>query len=251
MAPLALCRRSSFRDRAHQSRNNVTTTSAKSHLDDRTTKNHAPKTQSRVPGQQRQKTSGASWARARGKPTVGPPRDPRPGTNRLVKGDYYNGVHLVEDRRAPAKQDHLTKDGKELLAQYYKRVIFMQAIRDGSSIAWAGWEFLGARKSSASDIKREIEECGGVDDWFRVEALRKMARGKIGRGRETLKSPVADAFFTRLIGGGQSWNDLQARFGNTGVVDAPATIHKEPNVFNREVLGYMIGNWIFGELKDE
>jgi hypothetical protein len=136
----------------------------------------------------------------------------------------------------------LAKGGEDLLAQRYKRFGFMQAIRDGCPIEWAGLEILGVGKSRARDIKKEIEECGDVDNWYRVEALRKMTRRKIGRGREVRQSPLADAFFKRLIDGGESWNSLQARFGDTSVVDAAAEVHRETNPFNKEAVDYMISN---------
>ena len=60
---------------------------------------------------------------------------------------------------------------------------------------------LGVRKARAYEIQREIAEHGGLDAWFCQKVLEGISAGRIGRGRETLPSQLADAFFIALAGG--------------------------------------------------
>jgi hypothetical protein len=164
-------------------------------------------------GRKLQKAGGGSF-RPFATATAGPPSDDtRPHSSKYPKGSYLTPPRLVEDRRPCLEERPLTKAAEKLLAEYYKRLSFVGACEDGASVEWAGRHLLGVKKVRAYEIRTEIEECGGVWGWFHASVLQMMDDGRIGRGRGTKKSRVADAFFVALAGGEPGLTYLRAQCG--------------------------------------
>jgi hypothetical protein len=88
-----------------------------------------------------------------------------------------------------------------LLDLYFRLNAFVMAIEEKVPVEWIGKRILGVGKARAYAILREIDAHADLEAWFRSKALQGMATGRIGRGRQTRPSPLADAFFIALAGG--------------------------------------------------
>src|SRR5260370_26872142 len=153
-------------------------------------------------GRKRQKLGGTLqrfWASHR----IGPPRcDTRPPVARQPKGEYLSVPETVVDHRPPVSQKPLTASARALLEYYYKLNAFVMATEEKAPFEWVAERILGVRKRRAYLILREIEAHADLEDWLREKVLAGMGSGRIGRGRQTEPSPLADAFFIALAGGG-------------------------------------------------
>jgi hypothetical protein len=69
------------------------------------------------------------------------------------------------------------------------------ATEENSSVEWAAERILGLRKRRAYAMLREIGAYTDNEGWLRQKVLAGMESGRIGRGRQTRRSPLADAFF--------------------------------------------------------
>jgi hypothetical protein len=167
----------------------------------------------KLPGRKLQKTGGGSYQRVTRARTCAPTTDTRPPSSKYPKGSYLSAPRIIEDTRSSVEQRPLTKAAEKLLADYYRRTAFNDAVREGAPVEWAGEHILRVKKVRAHEILNELVAHGGAWEWFIHSALQMMSEGKIGRGRETLKSRLATAFFTTLAGGERGLTYIRAQLG--------------------------------------
>jgi hypothetical protein len=135
-------------------------------------------------------------------PPVGPPRyDMRPALARQPKGPYESAPETVVDRRPPVQQKPITATALKLLELYIRLNAVVMATERRVPIEWIAERILGVRKARAYAIQREIGAHADLEAWFRKKVLDAMRRGRIGSGRGTKPSRLADAFFIALAGG--------------------------------------------------
>ncbi len=80
--------------------------------------------------------------------------------------------------------------------------VFVMATEEKAPVEWAAERILGLRKRRAYAILREIGAYADLEGWLRQRVLAGMESGRIGRGRQTRRSPLADAFL--ILGRGPS-----------------------------------------------
>jgi hypothetical protein len=128
----------------------------------------------------------------------------------------------VLDGRPNVDGRPISDKAEELLIEYYKRFSFWRMITDGADIGWAGQVALGCKKSRATKVLQEMKalhETGDPLRWFQEKAIRMMDDGQISRGRDTLRSSTADAFFTALAGGTEGLTDIAETMKDRRVVN--------------------------------
>ena len=125
----------------------------------------------------------------------------RPPAARQPKGAYESAPETVVDRRPPVPQKPVTATALKLLELYYRMNAVLMATEERVPIEWIGERILGVRKARAYAIQREVAEHADLEAWFRQKVLDAMRRGRIGGGRQTKPSRLADAFFIALAGG--------------------------------------------------
>jgi hypothetical protein len=130
-----------------------------------------------------------------------PGTDTRPPAARQPRGPYESVPGRLVDRRPPVPQKPITTTALKLLELYYRLNGVVMATEERVPIEWIAARILGVRKRRAYAIQREIAAHGDLECWFRHKALDAMRRGRIGGGRETQASRLADAFFITLAGG--------------------------------------------------
>jgi hypothetical protein len=108
---------------------------------------------------------------------------------------------VVVDRRPPVPKKPVTASALKLLELYYRMNAVVMATEERVPIEWIAERILGVRKARAYAIQREIAAHADLEAWFRWKVLDAMRRGRIGGGRSTRPSRMADAFFIALAGG--------------------------------------------------
>src|SRR5260370_21592354 len=98
---------------------------------------------------------------------------------------------------------------------------------------------LGVRKRRAYLILREIEAHADLEDWLREKVLAGMGSGRIGRGRQTEPSPLADAFFIALAGGQSQARSCARCLAGAARADLQAAAHDDDDAAAAEVRDYM------------
>lgn len=174
-------------------------------------------------------------------PRVGPPRcDTRPPVSRQPKGPYQSVPDSVVDSRPPVRQRPLTAAAEKLLELYFRFDAFVMAIEEHTPVEWAGERILGVRKARAYEIQREIAAHGGLDAWFCQKVLEGMSAGRIGRGRETRPSRLADAFFIALAGGQAEARSCAQCLAGNGEADLQEADRDDPDPAASEVRDYLV-----------
>ncbi|HEV3338942.1 MAG TPA: hypothetical protein VG125_01255 [Pirellulales bacterium] len=187
------------------------------------------------------------------RPRLGPPRcDMRPPAARQPKGPYESAPESVVDRRPPVAQKPVTATALKLLELYYRMNAVVMATEERVPIEWIAERILGVRKARAYAIQREIAEHADLEAWFRRKVLDAMRRGRIGGGRQTKPSRLADAFFIALAGG-----EAEARNCARSVAEhafgKPKAGCTDRDAADSEVRDYLVHSrllWRLGENKD-
>jgi hypothetical protein len=141
-----------------------------------------------------------------------------------------------------------------LLELYYRLDAFLLAIEQRAPVEWAGKRFLGVAKNRAYAIQREIDKHGGLEGWLYRKALDAMNAGRIGRGRETQPSPLADAFFIALAGGEDAARSCANCLAGNAVADLRQAHCEDPDPIASEVRDYLVHSrlvWRLGPRKTD
>jgi hypothetical protein len=187
-------------------------------------------------GETRQKLGQGGFVRIHRRRGSGEGTNTAPAHARLPKGDYIDPGRKVVDRRPTIDQKPLSKCAEKLVVEYIKRLSFWTAIKEGFPVEWSGRQFLGVGKSRSHAILEELG--GGPWEWFSAKVAECMRSGKIGRGRATQRSSVADGFFTALVGK-NGLADLRAQFGSRATI-AIDEVHRQRDEIEKEVVDYMV-----------
>jgi len=147
---------------------------------------------------------------------------------------------LVVDDRPQVPQKPLTAAAENLLKLYFRYDAFLLAIEQHAPVEWAGRQILGVHKARAYAIQREIDDQGSLEGWFQQKALDGMAAGRIGRGRETQPSPLADAFFVNLAGGDDEAKSCARCLAGNARADLQKADRDDPNPLVCEVRDYLV-----------
>jgi hypothetical protein len=156
---------------------------------------------------------------------------------------------MVVDHRRPVAQKPLSPSGISLLAFYYRLNTFVMAIEERAPIEWAAKRFLGVRKARGYEILREIDAHGDLEGWFRAKVLAGMKRGRIGRGRQTKPSPLADTFFVALAGGEAEARSRVSCLAGTSRAELQAAAHDDGDDADAEVRDYMVHSRLLWSLR--
>jgi hypothetical protein len=198
-------------------------------------------------GRKRQKLGGTLqrfWA----SPRIGPPRsDIRPPAARQRKGERPTVPETVVDHRPPVSQKPLTASALALLELYYKLNVFVMATEEKAPVEWVAERILGVRKVRAYAILHEISVHGDLEAWFRHKVLAGMERGRIGRGRQTRPSPLADAFFIALAGGQSQARSCARCLAGAARADLQAAARDDDD--DDEVRDYMVHSGLLWRLR--
>jgi hypothetical protein len=159
---------------------------------------------------------------------------------RQPKGTYPSVPEKVVDLRPPVLQKPLSASAISLLEFYYRLNTFVMATDERAPVEWVAKRILGVRKVRAYEILREIEADGNLQGWFRRRALAGMGRGRIGRGRETSRSPLADAFFIALAGGEAEAKACLSCLAGTSRVELPTAAGDDCDEADAQVRDYMV-----------
>ena len=185
------------------------------------------------------------WASHR----IGPPGcDTRPPLARQPKGEYASVPDTVVDHRPPVTQKPLTAYALRLLELYYKLNVFVMATEEKAPVEWAAQRILGLRRRRAYAILREIHACADVEGWLRQKVLAGMQSGRIGRGRETRPSALADAFFIAFAGGTSEAKGCARCLAGAARVDLQAVVRDDLDEAASEVLDYMVHSGLLWRL---
>jgi hypothetical protein len=168
---------------------------------------------------------------------------------RQPKGDYASVPDTVVDHRPPVCQKSLTAHALLLLELYYKLNAFVTATEEKAPVEWAGQRILGLRKQRAYAILREISACADLEDWLRRKVLAGMRSGRIGRGRQTRPSPLADAFFIALAGGVSEAKGCARCLAGAARVDMQEAVRVDHDEAASEVLDYMVHSGLLWRLR--
>ncbi len=203
------------------------------------------------PGRKRQKLGGTLqrfWASHRIGP---PPCDTRPPVARQPKGEYASVPDTIVDHRPPVCQKPLTAYALRLLELYFKLNVFVMATEEKAPVEWAAKRILGVRKRRAYEILREIGANADLEGWLRQKVLAGMESGRIGRGRETTPSPLADAFFIALAGGEAEAKGCARCLAGAARVDMQAAARDDHDEAASEVLDYMVHSGLLWRLRPD
>lgn len=162
-------------------------------------------------------------------------------------GSDYRLVR-VDVKGEPPHRTHLTPHAQDLFAEYMRRCAFFYAIEDDSiPIEFAGHAYLGQGKTRSYAIFKELRGTDGHGtplDWFRAKARDGFASGKIGRGRATARSQLADRFFDILSTRGLEESKYQ--FSGRNRVDLAEVTECQQDPLEVHVLEYIVfSNLIF------
>ena len=199
-------------------------------------------------GRKRQKLGGTLqrvWASRRIGP---PPCDTRPPVARQPKGEYQSVPEMVVDHRPPVCQKPLTPYALRLLELYYKLNVFVMATEERAPIEWAAERILGLRKRRTYEILREIGAHADLEAWLRHRVLEAMGNGRIGRGRETRASALADAFFIALAGGEPEARSCAQCLAGASRADLQAAARDDDDDAAAEVRDYMVHSGLLWRL---
>jgi hypothetical protein len=156
---------------------------------------------------------------------------------------------VIEDSGAPSGRKALSQTAENPLAEACRRYAFMVACNARVPVEWAGNELLKVGKVRAFEIRRELK---AVDDdpaeWFRRRAMEYMKSGKIARGRDTARSPLADAFFCLLVGG--SIRKLRIRAGRQTTAKL-ADLNAGLDEYEVEANKYAVHTGLLWRVRDE
>ena len=179
---------------------------------------------------------------------MGIPRRKQPPARRKVGGGTYEGIAKPpvygeglgyakgkQKKRGPYTDNYtvrfpkvarkpITAAAEKVLIGYHMKRAFWYACRTKEMIEWAGKHILGVGRSQAYETYNAIADSGGPLGWFQVEVLDGMDSGKIGRGRATVPSPRADAFFFHLSGNSPAITEASQAF-DSGIKDGLVDIH--------------------------
>jgi hypothetical protein len=185
-------------------------------------------------------------------PRIGPPRsDTRPAAARQPKGKYPSVPDTVVDHRPPVAQKPLTASALALLELYYQLNVFVLATEEKAPVEWAAERILGVRKARAYAILREIGARGDLEAWLRQKVLVGMKSGRIGRGRETRPSALADAFFIALAGGQSQARSCARCLAGAARADLQAAAGDDPDEAASEVRDYMVYSGLLWRLRPD
>jgi hypothetical protein len=202
-------------------------------------------------GRKRHKLGGTLqrlWA----SPQIGPPpSDTRPSVARQPKGEYPSVPDTVVDHRPPVAQKPLTASALALLEFYYRLNAFLMATEEKAPVEWAAERILGVRKRRAYAILREIGAHAGLEAWLRQKVLVGMGSGRIGRGRETRPSPLADAFFIALAGGESQARSCARCLAGAARADLQAAAGDDPDEAAAEVRDYLVHSGLLWRLRPD
>jgi hypothetical protein len=136
----------------------------------------------------------------------------RPGSAKPAR--YDDPPEVVITDRNPGRNKELSRTAENLMAEFYKRYAFALAIVDNAPVEWAGNIFLNVGKARSYEVRDQLRHDGVYNPWiwFRDEVMKAMRQGKIARGWDTVKSPLADAFFTLLAGGRAEVKQIRLRY---------------------------------------
>lgn len=200
-------------------------------------------------GRKRQKLGGTLqrfWASHR----IGPPRcDTRPPVARQPKGEYLSVPETVVDHRPPVSQKPLTASALTLLGLYYKLNAFVMATEEKAPVEWVAERILGVGRARAYGILHEISVHGDLEAWFCHKALAGMQRGRIGRGRQTEPSPLADAFFIALAGGVSEARSCARCLAGAARADLQEAACDDDDEATSEVRDYMVHSGLLWRLR--
>jgi hypothetical protein len=169
---------------------------------------------------------------------------------RQPKGEYLSLPETVVDNRPPVSQKPLTASALTLLELYYKLNAFVMATEEKAPFEWVAECILGVRKRRAYLILREIEAHADLEDWLRQKALAGMGSGRIGRGRQTEPSPLADAFFIALAGGQSQARSCARCLAGAARADLQAAAHDDDDEAAAEVRDYMVHSGLLWRLHE-
>jgi len=202
-------------------------------------------------GRKRRKLGG-TLQRFCASPRIGPPRsDIRPAAARQPKGEYPSVPETVVDLRPPVPQKPLTACALALLELYYRLNAFVMATEEKAPVEWVAERILGVRKARAYAILREIGAHADLEAWFRQKVLVGMGRGRIGRGRQTRPSPLADAFFIALAGGESQARSCVRCLAGTARADLQAAARDDHDEAAAEVRDYMVHSRLLWRLRTD
>ncbi len=200
-------------------------------------------------GQKRQKRGG-TLQRYCASPPIGPPwSDTRPAGARQPKGEYQSVPDTVVDHRPPVAQNPLTASALSLLEFYFKLKTFVMAIEEKAPVEWAAECILGVHKVRAYEILREIGEHADLGAWLRQKVFVGMESGRIGRGRETLPSALADAFFIALAGGEPHARSCARCLAGAARASLQAAAGDDHNEAASELRDYMVHSGLLWRLR--
>jgi hypothetical protein len=123
------------------------------------------------------------------------------------------------------------------------------AIEEKAPVDWAGKRILGVRRARAYAILEEIGAHADLEDWLQQKALAGMNRGRIGRGRETSASALADAFFIALAGGEPEARSCANCLAGATRADLQAAARDDHDEAASEVRDYMVYSGLLWRLR--
>jgi hypothetical protein len=156
---------------------------------------------------------------------------------------------MVVDHRPPVCQKPLTPYALRLLELYYRLNVFVMATEEKAPIKWAAERILGLRKRRAYAILREIGAHADLEAWLRHRVLEGMGNGRIGRGRETRASALADAFFIALAGGEPEARSCARCLAGASRADLQAAAREDHDEAAAEVRDYMVHSGLLWRLR--
>jgi hypothetical protein len=122
------------------------------------------------------------------------------------------------------------------------------ATEEKAPVEWAGRRILGVGRRRAYAILREIAAQGDLEAWFRLKVLDGMSRGRIGRGRQTQPSRLADAFFIALAGGAPTARCCGQSLAGNAQADLQAAACDDHDAAASEVRDYMVHSQLLWRL---
>jgi hypothetical protein len=155
----------------------------------------------------------------------------------------------VVDGRRQVPQKPLTRAARGLLEFYFRLNAFIMAIEESAPIDWAGARILGLRKTQAYAIQQEIAAQGDLEAWFRHKVLEGMSHGRIGRGRQTRSSRLADVFFIALAGGEAEARHCALCLAGNTQADLQEAAGVDPDPCAAEVRDYMVYSGLLWRLR--
>ncbi len=90
-----------------------------------------------------------------------------------------------------------------------------------------------------------------LEAWFRQKVLAGMDRGRIGRGRQTRPSPLADAFFIALAGGEPEARNCARCLAGAARADLQAAARDDPDQAASEVRDYLVHSRLLWRLRPD